>query len=366
MIVYHGTTLGNARKIAQSGFLAKRSSRVVWFTTRKKYAYGRAKQKAIRGRDPAVVLTCDIDLHGLNHVMRQGHVIAVRGPVPASALRSYPSDLSSSPEQLAAWLNNVLRLKSYKGIHPRHKGLTALFCWMVTDSVTHRQLLGMARQYLPEFFNDVEIHPDTLRVHRKNQPVHLEPAPPEVIDPREEEAFDCLAASTPKQRIRGLRLLAELGDADLFDWCAMFLNDESADVIVAALETTLRCDDGDPEVILPFAESEDKRIRAAAIAALAKHSDEDAPHWFERGLKDREVCVRIQTAVLLQQLNPTEHQVVFELARYDPNPQIRHLAMKLTEGKGYLMEWYRKKAVNKQGRMEGKEGWKKKPFHWYY
>ncbi|MBI1922641.1 HEAT repeat domain-containing protein [Candidatus Poribacteria bacterium] len=346
MIVYHGTTLGNARKIVQSGFLPKPPSRAVWFTTRKKYAHGRAKQKASRGRDRAVMLTCDIDLHGLNRVMRQGHVIAVRGPVPASVLRSYPaSDLSSSPEQLAAWLNNLLGLKSYTGVHPRHKGVTQLFRWLVDcqtakpDSVTHRQLLGMARRWLPEFFNDVDIHPKTLRVHRKDQPVPLEPAPPEVVDPREEEAFDCLAASTPKRRIRGLKLLAELGDADLFDWCAMFLNDESADVIVAALETTLRCDDGDLEVILPFAESEDKRLRAVAIAALTKHSGEDASHWFERGLKDPEACVRLQTAALLQQLDPTEHREVFELARYDPNPQVRLLAMQLTAGKGYLMEW---------------------------
>ena len=104
---------------------------------------------------------------------------------------------------------------------------------------------------------------------------------------------------------------------------------------VAALHTMLRCEDGDAEVIAPLAESEDKRVRAAAVAALAKHSGEDALHWFEWGLKDPYACVRLETAAVLSQLDPAEHRAIFELALYDPNPQIARLARKLTAGKGY-------------------------------
>ena len=113
------------------------------------------------------------------------------------------------------------------------------------------------------------------------------------------------------------------------------LSDESVEVRIAALQTIVYCDDGDPEVILPFTESQNKRIRASAIAALAKHSIEDAPRWFERGLKDREACVRLETAALLPTLDATEHREIFEIALYDPNPAVKRLAEKLTTGKGY-------------------------------
>jgi HEAT repeat protein len=113
------------------------------------------------------------------------------------------------------------------------------------------------------------------------------------------------------------------------------LSDESVEVRIAALQTIVHCDDGDPEVILSFTESQNKRIRASAIAALAKHSAEDAPRWFERGLKDGEACVRLETAALLPTLDATKHREIFELALYDPNPAVKNLAEKLTTGKGY-------------------------------
>ena len=222
--------------------------------------------------------------------------------------------------------------------------LDRLSRWMVNrmtagtggNKISTGEFLQKARQWLLEFFEGVEIDSKTLRVHRRIKTVELElETPPEEIDPREEEAFDRLAAETPQRRIRGLKLLAELGDADLFDWCMMFINDESTDVVVAALQTALRCDVGHSEVLEPLAEFEDKRVRAAAIAALAKHSGDDAPHWFERGLKDREACVRLETVVILSQLDPTEHRDVFELARYDPNPEVKRLAQKITDGKGF-------------------------------
>ena len=151
----------------------------------------------------------------------------------------------------------------------------------------------------------------------------------EKVDSREENALDALAHAKPKRRIRGLELLAQLEHEDLYEWCTLLLADESVEVRTAALQTIVHCNDGDTELLLPFVESQNKRIRAAAIAALAKHSAEDAPHWFERGLKDREVCVRLETASLLPTLDAIEHREIFELALYDPNPEIRNLAQNL-------------------------------------
>ena len=157
----------------------------------------------------------------------------------------------------------------------------------------------------------------------------------EPVDSREENALDALADAKPQRRIHGLKLLTQLEHEDLYEWCTLLLSDESVEVRIAALQTIVYCDDGDPEVILPFAESQNKRIRASAIAALAKHSAEDAPRWFERGLKDREACVRLETAALLPTLDAAEHREIFEIALYDPNPAVKGLAEKLTTGKGY-------------------------------
>jgi HEAT repeat protein len=103
----------------------------------------------------------------------------------------------------------------------------------------------------------------------------------------------------------------------------------------------LRCRDADPEVIAPLAESQDKRLRAAAIAALAKHGGDEAAEWFERGLKDPEPCVRAETAALLSEIDLARHREIFELAFYDPNPEIRRRARDAAERKGYPAEWYR-------------------------
>ena len=135
-------------------------------------------------------------------------------------------------------------------------------------------------------------------------------------------------------------MLAEIPDPDLFEWCVMYLDDESSDVRVAALHAMLRCDHGDSEVIVPLAASEDKRVRAAAIAALAKHSGDDAPYWLSRGLKDPCSCVRVAAAGLLSELDPAKHRDVFELALYDHNREITRRAQKLTSGKGYArLKW---------------------------
>jgi hypothetical protein len=43
----------------------------------------------------------------------------------------------------------------------------------------------------------------------------------------------------------------------------------------------------------------------------------------------------MKTASLLKKLDPAEHRKIFELALYDPNPQVSHVARKLTQGKGF-------------------------------
>jgi hypothetical protein len=354
MIVYHGTTSRRARRICAEGFLPKKPSRRVWFAQSKGYALGRARTQARRTRDAAVVLRCDLDLDemrkriGAKKVFRRGGVIAIDAHVPASALDSYPGwvEQPTTPDELARWVNDVLQLRPHKGVGSRHPGIDRLSRWVVNrmtsrpdSTIRPRELLGMARQWLSELFADVEIDPETLHTRRRVSTIQVRvEAPEERADPREDEALDCLASEKPARRVRGLGLLADIGDPDLFDWCAMFLEDDSPEVTAEALHTMLSCEEGDPEVIAPFAESEDKRVRAAATAALAKHGGAEAPQWLERGLKDPETCVRFAVSAVLPEVDPMEHREIFELALYDPNPEIRRRARTLTEGKGFERE----------------------------
>jgi hypothetical protein len=354
MIVYHGTTSRRARRICAEGFLPKKPSRRVWFAQSKAYALGRARTQARRSHDSAVVLTCDLDLDqmrnhvGARKVFCRGGVIAIDARVPVSALRSYPGwvEQPSSPEDLASWVNEVLRLRRHKGVGSRHPGIGRLSRWVVNrltsrpnSTIRPRELLGMARQWLPEFFEDVEIDPETLQARRRVSTIQVQvEAPEEESDPREVEALECLESEKPERRVRGLGLLADVEDPDLFDWCAMFLEDDSPEVTAGALHTMLSCEEADPEVIAPYAESEDKRVRAAATAALAKHGGADARTWLERGLKDPETCVRFAVAAVLPEVDPVEYREIFELALYDPNPEIRRRARTLTEGKGFERE----------------------------
>jgi len=353
MIVYHGTTYRAAQQIHAEGFVPKKPSRLVWFARSRRYATGRAKTKARRARDRAVVLTCDLDLgqlrreFGTKRVRCRNNIIAIDGSVPPTVLCccGAPIDQPSSPKDLADWVNTILGLKPHKGVGRSHPGIERLSRW-VTNRVRSRpksklrpgELLQVAQQWLPEYFEDVEVDPDTLHVFRKVtiDPAQAEPRLQEpAVDERANEALGLLDDPKPKSRVRGLAVLEKIQEPDLFDWCAMYLDDESTEVRVAALHTMLKCEEGDGEAIEQFAESEDKRIRAAAIAALAKHSGEEAPRWVERGLKDPSPCVRLEASALLSLLDPEEHRSVFELALYDGNPQVAHRAQKLTHGKGY-------------------------------
>jgi len=348
MICFHGTTRKRAIRICEAGFEPRKPSRRVWFARGKGYAERRARTQAHRAHDQPVVLTCDLNLqefrrrYGAKRVMHRNGIIAIDGPVPVTVLRSHPVyDHPGTPQDLARWVNHLLRLKQHKGVSAKHPGIGRLSQWVMRRQ-RHRpnarikptELLELARQWLPDYFRDVAVDLDRLHAHHvPHAEADAEPAP--AIDPREEEALDCLAAPNARRRVRGLHLLAELGDPDLVDWCTMFLHDEAVAVRVAALRMMRRCDEIEPEEVEPLAESASKRVRAAAIATLACHGGDTAPAWFERGLKDPSACVRQETARLLDRLDPETHHAVFDLARYDPNPAIAHRAKTLIAGKGY-------------------------------
>jgi len=356
MIVYHGTTRRRALRICEEGFLPRKPSRRVWFAEGHGYALGRARTQARRAHDRPVVLTCDINLHqmrerfGKRRVFVRRGVIAIDAPVPVSALRSHPVvDSPTTPRDLATWVNMLLGLKPYKGVSPKHPGIARLSKWVVNrlrsqanKPIKPPELVAMARQWLSEYFDGVEVDLDRLTSHRKVHEIDLAtktslPA----TDPLEDRALDCLESDKPARRATGLKLLAKLGADDLFDWCAMFLEDEPAEVRVAALQTMLHCEPDDPSLIESYAESPDKRVRSAAIAALAKHGGAKADEWHERGLKDPEPCVRMETARVLKFLDPKTHRKAFELARHDPNPEIEKLAKKLIEHQGYpKAQWH--------------------------
>ncbi len=351
MICYHGTTRRRAERICQNGFLPRKPSRRVWFAKGRGYALRRARQQAHRSRDHAVVLTCDINLPDLRRRLGKGRVfykngiVAVNGPVSTSVLLTYTGwgDQPSSPAELAKWLNHILRLKAWKGIGRKHPGVQRLSRWVVNRlaceprrRIRPTEMLDRARQWLPEFLEGVEIDPDTLHAHYKMKLADIRaPEPEPMLDPLDEEALALLGDAKPRRRVRGLEMLGELRDPDLFDWCAMFLNDRSVNVRVAALHAMLRCEQGDAATLAPLAADENKRVRGAAIAALAALTGNKAPRWFRRGLKDPEPCVRLETATQLPRLDPTEHHRIFDLARYDPNPDIARRAQKLIAGKGF-------------------------------
>ena len=352
MIVYHGTTRRRAERICVEGFKPRKPSRRVWFAKGKGYARGRAQTQARRADDRMVILTCDLDLDKLRHqlgsrrVRYSAGIIAIDGTVPITVLRSHPAEglVPTSPEELNLWVCRLLKIPKWKGPGQSHPGIERLSRWVVNrlNSEPNRQvqqseLVELAQRWLSEYFHGVVIDPDTLAVCQRGGEVHVKAAAFELPpDSREDEALDCLAEEAPSRRARGLTLLAELGDPDLFDWCAMYLGDTSQQVQLAALQTIAHhCEDAHAELLEPFAASGDKRLRAAAIAGLCRHAGAEAPRWFERGLKDICACVRLETATMLDRLDPTAHQPIFELALTDPNPKLVDAAKQLTAHKGY-------------------------------
>ena len=350
MIVYHGTTIQRARRICHEGLLPKPPSRRVWFAEDRKYAFQRAKTWAYRTSDRAIVLTADVDLAALRkklgpaRVMHKNQIIAIDGPVPASMLRWHPEvDLSATPAEVAEWVNEILGPHRRRRVDKGHPGAQRLARWIDHQvGSRHRselrwsEILEMAKKWLPEHFIGIPVDMRRVRNAQLVGTVHVEVTRRRrKHDPRIPEALELLADERAKRRARGIALLAEAHAPDLFDWCTLLLGDDSIMVQLAALEAMRTCEDTQADVIEPLVDSDNKRLRAAALAVLAVRGREGAPHWFERGLKDPAPCVRIAVARQLQHLDPGEHEALFELALTDSNADVVRFARKLAAGQPY-------------------------------
>ena len=353
MIVYHGTTRRVARRIARDGFEPRSPSRRVWLSRSKRYAKQRAHAKSRHTRDRPIVLAVELDLealrrrHGSRQVRESGGVISINGAIPASALRShYGLGIPESAEELARWINAVLGVKAHKGVSARHAGVLRLARWIDNRLATHpharigeKELLARAAQWLPDRFAEVEIDFEHLRVWPKvareaeaRQAAHESATP---VDSREQEAIACLESGKPQRQVRGLHLLADLADPDLFEWCLLLLGEGSPHSAVGILKVMRRCEDIQPEAMAAYAESEHKAVRGAAIEVLVLHGGEEAPLWFWRGLTDPVPHVRLSAAKFLDRLDPRTHRDSFEAALYDPHPQVAQAARKLTQRMGF-------------------------------
>lgn len=368
-IYYHGTTRKSARRIRTSGFHPRAPSKRVWFARRRGVAQSRARQKAKRGSDRPVVLTCEIDVGqlrdwiGNSRVFQTRGVLSVRGSVPASVLRHNPHDRRRSslyldlPEEeagLAAWLNRVLELKPHKGVSRRHPGVLRLARWIQNriaqnpeGEIAESELAELAARWLPEFFEGVAIDPTNLRSLRfrgsaAGDQTTLEPHVVDEeeadgeVDPVEAEALACLASDKARRRIRGLRLLTGVeAPEDLVEWCLMLVDDDDTDVSVAALHTlATRCEGVNPFLVEDLAAADDRRLRAAALEVLALHDEDGAGRWLWEGITDPEVHVRMGAVRHLDRIDPADHPDVFATALTDPNPEIVKLARRRSEGRG--------------------------------
>ena len=349
MEFYHGTTLNSARGIIENGFRPRGGA--VWFTNNWSYAKNRAEQKARRKNGRPLVITTDLAVEklrthlGPGKVQIRGGIIAVNEHLPVQRLQSNLFELLACPVALAQWINRQLGLYSHNGVSQNHWGVVRLAHWMnnrmrsgTGNRIDRQEFFIKGKQWLPAFFDRISLRPEVLPIqHLQNDSIAVnvlhpdtqeKPVQPVKVDTHYTKAITDISDQNPKRRIRGLQSLEKIGTEDLFDWCVLHLEDESVDVICNALRTMQRCDDGYISPILGYAESKNKRIRASALAALAKHAHDDAERWFERGLKDPEVCVRMEVARLLPMLDRIEHRMLFDIARHDPNPAVKRSAKK--------------------------------------
>ena len=239
---------------------------------------------------------------------------------------------------------SLLGLKAHRGVSRRDPGLIRLARWIrnrrtsqPSSRLRDSEILERAAGWLPQWFRGVSVDPATLRVRR--HPAELTVLPDlersessaEVTD----EAEEALASGNARRRLRGLQRLSRAGDPDLVDWCALMLGDEAQMVRRKALELVGRSEDGDPHLLLPFAQCSHQALRAAAVAGLARLGGAQAADWCARGLRDTDDAVRLAVARELPHYDPQRHGRLFELALYDPHPQIAELARKLTAHRGY-------------------------------
>lgn len=349
MEFYHGTTLSSARGIIENGFRPRGGA--VWFTTNWNYAKNRAEQKARRKHGKPVVLKTEMEIEALRtslgngKIHARGGIVAIHERLSVQLLQSNAFELLACPVALAQWVNHQLGLYAHNGVSQNHWGIVRLAHWMnnrmnsgTGNRINRQEFFEKGRQWLPAFFDKIPFSPEGLPIqHLQNDTIVVRvlyadtqeaPRQSSKVDAQHAKAIADISEENPKRRMRGLQFLEKVGAEELFDWCVLHLEDESVDVVCNALRIMCHCDEGYIAPILPYAESKDKRIRAGALAALAKHALDDAQRWFERGLKDPAACVRMEVARLLPTLDRTEHQDLFDIARHDPNSAVKRLAKK--------------------------------------
>jgi len=347
VIVYHGTTALRARKICEGGFQPRKPSRRVWFAQSYGYAHGRAQTQARRAHDRPVVLQCVLDLGALKAALGRkkisvgNGVISIDAPVVARVIRAEPpSPLEPVlPYDLASWLNEALGVKPWKGVRARNPGVERLSKWVVNRVAERRgkyprsrELFEMARRFLPELLKGCVFDPERASIRRVTnlgEVVAGAEAEPEERDPYESRVLECLDSPKPRRRVRGLEMLAEREDEELFDWCMLFMSDPSPQVRIAAARAMATSPYIDPEILVPLVDAKDRLLRAAAVGALASHLGKDEPEWLELGLKDPEAHVRLAAAAQLGVLDRGKCRAIFELALNDPNPKVVELAEKV-------------------------------------
>ena len=349
MEFYHGTTLHSARAIIENGFRPRGGA--IWFTNKRAYARNRAEQRARRKNGRPVIIKTELAVEtlkehiGIGKLHIHGGTVAVNERLSVACRDRDTFELLASPESLSQWINRQAGLYAHNGVSRNHWGVVRLAHWMNnrlhagTGSRIHpHEFLAKGQQWLPAFFGRFSFSPERFPIrHLQHSTIVLETRLPdpeeksvsrERVDERYRKAVADIADACAKRRVRGLRALEKIGIADLFEWCVLQLEDESVEVVCNALRTMQRCADGYTAPILVHAGSENKRVRASALAALAKHAFPDADAWFERGLKDSETCVRMEVARLLPLLDRSEHARLFEIARHDPNPEVKRRARK--------------------------------------
>ena len=275
----------------------------------------------------------------------RGGIVAINEYLSVQLLQSNFFELLAYPAALAQWVNLQLGLYSHNGVGQNHWGIVRLAHWMdnrmrsgTGSRIDWREFLTKGRQWLPSFFDKIPFDPETLPIqHLQNDTIAVRVLYPETSEESRQpakadahymKAIVDISDQNPKCRIRGLRSLEKIGTEELFDWCVLHLEDASVDVVCCALRIMQHCDDGYVAPLLPYARSKEKRVRAGALAALAKHDAEDPERWFDRGLKDPAACVRMEVARLLPLLDRIEYQNLYDIARHDPNPAVKQRAKK--------------------------------------
>lgn len=360
MIVYHGTTSLRARRILEEGFRPMKPSRRVWFAQSYGYAQGRARTQAFRANDRPVVLSCEVDVGELRSSLSAKRVLASHGVICVDApvsvtivaagsavhcqgVQSSPLE-PTTPADLASWLNGALGLRPWKGVRPRNPGVVRLSKWVINRVAERRgkypktrELFEMARRFLPEVLKGCAFDEQRARIRRVE---HLgkvtaqEGSIPSEPDPAEAKILECLESAKPRRRVRGLEILREREDPDLFDWCMMFMNDPAPQVRVASARIMTACPFIDPEILVPLVDSKDRLLRAAAVGTLASHLGKDEPEWLDLGLRDPAAHVRLAAAEQLGVLDRVKYRTIFDLALNDPNPKVEQLAWKVLHPQG--------------------------------